>query len=608
MNRAAGRDVAVVAPWYPNPVQEWAGAFVQAMVGATAPGCDAVTVYHTEAWWLRRGPEYAAACAAHRRLLPVALRAAPAVAGARLVRVPVPAVPGCTFAELAREHASWLREALGGAPIPAGVVHAHVGLRGGWTALENARPDARVFVTEHASFLDKVLAQPDSRDMYEQVLDRCTGFFAVTDVLRDKLAEAFPALAHKIETISNPISFDVLRPRPVTELRRWLYVGTLVERKGVDLLLEAFAECHAEDPGLTLTMAGPGELAGRLAERAAELGVDRAVSFLGAVDPNEATRLMRDHDLLVHAARWETFGVTIVEAVAAGLPVLVTRCGGPERTLAGIENAAGEMIDVEENAESIVAGYRRLRDRFPDGLDLAKAREVLDGRFGYRVVAEAHHRHWFPEAAAISTDAGTDASTDAGTDGGLAAAGEERLVNVLFVALGASRRPAVIRESAQVVAERGDAAVLVRNASAWAREPLPDGVDAIELPALERRYRPAAVRILLYRIPRLLLRVCLPGPLRGVGDRIDAGYRRRIARPVDDRLARLYRRDRAAIRRRVIARELRGRSVDLVVVADPQSLVTVSELVDVIADAGARPAYSIASVAHERPPAGYIRG
>lgn len=395
---AHDRDVAVVTPWYPNPLQEWSGAFVRAMVEATAPGCGDVTVYHTEAWLMRRetAEEAEAAREAHRRLLPVALHPAPTVAGARLVRVPVPTVPDCTFAELAREHASWLREALGGEPIPARTVHAHVGLRGGWTALENARPGARVFVTEHASFLDKVLAQPDSRDLYEQVLDRCTGLFVVTDVLRDSLAETFPAHAHKIGMISNPISFEVRRPRPVTELRRWLYVGSLVERKGVDLLLEAFAECHAEDPELTLTMAGPGALAGRLAERAAELRIGSAVSFTGAVAPDEATRLMRDHDLLVHPARWETFGVTVIEAVAAGLPVLVTRCGGPERTLAGVEDAAGEMIDVEEDPESIAAGYRRLRDRFPGGLDLAKAREVLDGRFGYRAVAEEHHRHWFP--------------------------------------------------------------------------------------------------------------------------------------------------------------------------------------------------------------------
>lgn len=403
MSKAGDRDVAVVTPWYPIPQTPFAGAFVQAMVEATAPGCHEATVYHTDAWPAKLKPEAAAAAAeAHRRLLPAALRRTPTVAGAELLRVPVLIPPKCSYAELARHHASWLRDALGGEPIPAPVVHAHVGLRGGWPALENARPDARVFVTEHASYLDRVLEQPDSRDMYAEVLDRCTTFFAVTDVVRDRLAEVYPSLAHKIELISNPISFDVARPEPVTELRRWLYVGSLSERKRVGWLLEAFAKCHAEDPELTLTLAGAGELAEQLSRQAVELQVEHAVTLLGAVAPHEATRLMREHDLLAHVARWETFGVSIIEAVAAGMPVLVTRCGGPEHTLAGIEDAAGQMIDVEENAESIVAGYHRLRERFPHDLDLDRARRTLDERFGYRTVAEAHYRHWFGDGGASS--------------------------------------------------------------------------------------------------------------------------------------------------------------------------------------------------------------
>ncbi|GGT75185.1 MULTISPECIES: hypothetical protein [Actinomadura] len=179
-------------------------------------------------------------------------------------------------------------------------------------------------------------------------------------------------------------------------------------------------------------------------------------------------------------------------------------------------------------------------------------------------------------------------------------------MNVLFVALGASRRPAVVREAAQVVADGGSAAVLVRKSSTWAKDPLPDGVDAVELSALERRYRPDAVRIPLYRIPGLLLRVCFPGPLRGLGKRIDSAYRRRVARPIDRRLARRYRRDAGAVRRRTVERDLlHARSIDLVVIADPQSLVTVAELADTIAGAGATLSYS---VAHERSPAGNARG
>ncbi|TDD73217.1 glycosyltransferase [Actinomadura darangshiensis] len=369
------------------------------MVEATAPGCGAVTLYHTDGWRLKAPEDDVAAEEAHQRLLPDALRPAPTAGGASLLRVPI-LMRGRTFGSQAVEHARGLGWALGGEPIPAKVVHAHVGLRGGWTALENARPDARVFVTEHASYLHQVLEQPDSRDLYERVLDRCTGLFAVTDALREQLVEAFPAFAHKIDVISNPISFELTRDEPVTALRRWLYVGSFIERKGVGWVLEAFAKCRAEDPALTLTMIGDGKLAEQLEQRAAELQVEDAVTFLPPVTPDECTRLMREHDLLVHAARWETFGVSIIEAVAAGMPVLVTRCGGPERTLAGIEDAAGQMIDVTEDADSIIDGYRRLRDRFPRDLDLAEARRVLEERFGYGAVAKAHHRHWFPETDA----------------------------------------------------------------------------------------------------------------------------------------------------------------------------------------------------------------
>jgi glycogen(starch) synthase len=73
---------------------------------------------------------------------------------------------------------------------------------------------------------------------------------------------------------------------------------------------------------------------------------------------------------------------------------LATRCGGPEETLAGIEEAAGELVEVQDSAESLVAGYRRLLARFPDGLDVARARRHLAERYGYEAVAQAHYEAW----------------------------------------------------------------------------------------------------------------------------------------------------------------------------------------------------------------------
>ncbi|MFD6613371.1 glycosyltransferase [Micromonospora chalcea] len=400
MPATSARDVVVITPWFPTRELPFRGSFVQAMVDATAPVSDRMTVYHCDAWVAALDPAAERRVRdAHRVLLGHARHRTPTVGGADLVYVPVPVPRGLGHAEIADRHDEALRAALGGRPLTAPVVHAHVGLPSGWAAVRNAGPDTRVYVTEHASFLDKVLETARGREMYDEVLDRCAGFLAVGEGVRAPLVEAFPHHADRIGAIANPISFDQPRHTPITALRRWLFVGALSELKGVPLLLEAFARCRQDGPALTLTLVGEGALLASLTARAAELGVADAVTFTGAVPPERALELMREHDLLVHPSRRETFGVAVIEAIAAGLPVLVTRCGGPERTLAGIEDAAGQMIDVTDDPETIVAGYRRLRSRFPDDLEPAHARKALADRYGYAAVAETHRRLWFSDEA-----------------------------------------------------------------------------------------------------------------------------------------------------------------------------------------------------------------
>lgn len=179
-------------------------------------------------------------------------------------------------------------------------------------------------------------------------------------------------------------------------------------------------------------------------------------------------------------------------------------------------------------------------------------------------------------------------------------------MNVLFLALGASRKGAVSAEAERVIAAGGTATVLIGKPAAWRKHPLPEGAEVVELAAVERGYRPGWVRFWLYRAPRLVLRILLPGPLRSRRDRLDNAYRRRVAKPLNRRLARRYRRDPVQVRRRAVERDvLSGRSVGLVVVGDAQSLVTASELADVLTGTGAPLAYTID---HHLPTAGHARG
>ena len=100
-----------------------------------------------------------------------------------------------------------------------------------------------------------------------------------------------------------------------------LAVGAVGLRKGYDVLLESMLAL----PGVRLVVAGPdGHGAAEVHRQAAALGLGDRVSFLGRVGDGELAALYRDADVLAFPSRAEGFGLPLVEAMAAGLPVVAS--------------------------------------------------------------------------------------------------------------------------------------------------------------------------------------------------------------------------------------------------------------------------------------------
>jgi glycosyltransferase involved in cell wall biosynthesis len=121
-----------------------------------------------------------------------------------------------------------------------------------------------------------------------------------------------------------------------------LFLGRLIPRKGADILIDAFAQaCPSEG---RLVIAGPegepGYLAS-LAARAREAGVESRVIFTGALYDDAKVEVMADADVFVLPSRYENFANSAAEAVAAGVPVIITGACGI-RTL--IDGRAGLVI------------------------------------------------------------------------------------------------------------------------------------------------------------------------------------------------------------------------------------------------------------------------
>jgi glycosyltransferase involved in cell wall biosynthesis len=102
-------------------------------------------------------------------------------------------------------------------------------------------------------------------------------------------------------------------------------VGRFSEEKGHRYLLEAMASLRRRLPGARLVLVGYGALEGDLRSRAAGLAVDGVVTFAGERDSAE---LLGSFDVFAQPSLYESQGLAILEAMAAGVPVVATDVGG----------------------------------------------------------------------------------------------------------------------------------------------------------------------------------------------------------------------------------------------------------------------------------------
>lgn len=141
---------------------------------------------------------------------------------------------------------------------------------------------------------------------------------------------------------------------------RVLYVGQLHPYKGVHTLIGAahMASSRSEIPPLRVSIVGDGseEYKRQLVDKAAQ--GNAVIEFVGKVAHAELARIYRDHDLFVFPPTWqEPFGLTHLEAMSSGTPVISTAGGGHGEFLKHEENA---LIFEKENAEQLAGHILRL--------------------------------------------------------------------------------------------------------------------------------------------------------------------------------------------------------------------------------------------------------
>jgi len=291
------------------------------------------------------------------------------------------------FTGLWRRYLGALRRAARGATPD--LIHAHLAYPDGLAAIEYGREIGRpVVISVHGHDVREIPdANPLWRALVARALQGAERVIASSGDVRARV-RALGVPDERVRAIPQGVDCQLFKPLgdrvPGAGGWRLLYVGRFDERKGVGVLLEAMRAIRERRDDVSLRLVGGSPVSGTAAEfrdRSRDLG--DCVEFVDE-QPHEAIpAIMAESDVFVLPSFYDSFGIVLVEALACGVPVVATRCGGPEDI---VQEGLGRLVGVGD-AGDLARGILAVLDEYA-AFDRTEMRRKVAAAYDYRRVAE----------------------------------------------------------------------------------------------------------------------------------------------------------------------------------------------------------------------------
>jgi len=274
------------------------------------------------------------------------------------------------------------------------LLHVHYAIphaTSAWIAREMLREtssDVKVITTLHGTDITIVGQDPSFHPITKFSIEKSDRITAVSQYLRQETFHAFGCTACDVKVIYNfidPAVYDraiyppLLREQLNGERRVLMHVSNFRAVKRVLDVVRIFARVRESLPSV-LVMVGDGPDRVEAETEARVLGIDRDVHFLGKIDA--VAPLLAGADLFLLPSQSESFGLSALEALACGVPVVGSRAGGiPEVVKDGVTGALRETGDTEAMAAAaveILSDRDRWQTMSTDAALDARARFSLD--------------------------------------------------------------------------------------------------------------------------------------------------------------------------------------------------------------------------------------
>lgn len=214
------------------------------------------------------------------------------------------------------------------------------------------------------------------RLLYNRLLKKAAGVVAISEFVKASVIKGSKVNPQKVNVVYNGVHVEdyagVNSIRPKGSLRL-LYVGRLIEKKGVQVLLEAMNRLKGQEE-ITLSVVGDGSYRKTLETYVKDKGLEKTVTFYG--EQRDVPAFMQSSDVFVHPAIWEEgFGITLIEAMSAGLICVAFNRGALNEIIVnGTTGYLVEEVDADKLSQTILMLLDMTDERFMEMKAMARKR------------------------------------------------------------------------------------------------------------------------------------------------------------------------------------------------------------------------------------------
>jgi glycosyltransferase involved in cell wall biosynthesis len=187
-----------------------------------------------------------------------------------------------------------------------------------------------------------------------------------------------------VRTLYLGVNLSVFYPEPDVS-KRWdlAFLGRLEPMKAVDLFPEMLSLLKPDFPTLRFLMTGEGSLKNQILDEFAKEKVSGMVDYLGVVQTDQVPKLINQSRVFIYPSREEPFGLSILEAMACGVPVVTTNVFGPSEI---ITNNVDGLVVPPENVRELVNAVGSLLTSENLQTEIGRnARQTVENRFDIKL-------------------------------------------------------------------------------------------------------------------------------------------------------------------------------------------------------------------------------